>query len=55
MLDGKPYVPKNFAHVAQVKNRIEDWHKRLGHAYPEKSIHMVKEGLVDDLQLAGAQ
>ena len=55
MLDGKPYVQKNFAHVGQVKNRIKDWHKRLGHANPKKLIHMVKEGLVDDLQLAGAQ
>jgi len=55
MLDGKPYEQKNSAHVAQVKNRIEDWHKRLGHANPEKLINMVKEGLVDDLQLAGAQ
>ena len=38
-----------------MKNRIEDLHKRMGHANPEKLIHVVKEGLVDDLQLAGAQ
>jgi len=43
MLDGKPYVQKNFAHVVQVKNRIEDRHKRLGHDNPEKLIHMVKK------------
>jgi len=53
VLDGKPYVQENFAHAAQVKNRIEDWHKRLGHASPDKLMQLVKEGLVDGLQLVG--
>ena len=53
MLDGKPNMQENFAHAVQVRNRIEDWHKRLGHASPDTLVHMAKEGLVDGLQLVG--
>jgi len=27
VLEGKPYIHENFAHVAQVRSGIEDWHK----------------------------
>jgi len=40
------FMQENFAHAVQVSNRIEDWHKRLGHASPHKLVHMAKEGLV---------
>jgi len=51
--EGKPYVDKQFAHVAQVRNGIENWHKRLGHVNPEKLVQMANKGLVNGLQLVG--
>ena len=53
VLNGEPNAQQNFANSVRVRNEIKDWHNRLGHVNPDKLKHMVKEGLVNGLQLAG--